>query len=79
MRARADALSEDIMKAVIPAAGLGTRFLPASLAKGRVEPALFNAYHALELACKAAILAATGPKRGIHDPPHNLEIQREHY
>ena len=50
-----------------------------SLAKGRVEPALFNAYHALELACKAAILAATGPKRGIHDPPHNLEIQREHY
>lgn len=28
--------------------------------KGRVEPALANAYHALELACKAAILAETG-------------------
>ena len=51
----------------------------AEPAKGRVEPALFNAYHALELACKAAILPATGPKRAIHDPPHNLEIQREHY
>ena len=37
-----------------------------SLAKGRVEPALFNAYHALELACKAAILARTGEAPRTH-------------
>jgi len=50
-----------------------------SLAKGRLEPALFNGYHALELACKAAILAEAGAKRGIHGPRHNVKIRREHY
>ena len=37
-----------------------------SLAQDRVEPALFNAYHALELACKAAILAAAGEAPRTH-------------
>ena len=37
-----------------------------SLTKGRLEPALFNAYHALELACKAAILAETGETGRTH-------------
>ena len=37
-----------------------------SLAKGRLEPALFNAYHALELACKAAILPETGETGRTH-------------
>ncbi len=37
-----------------------------SLEQGRVEPALFNAYHALELACKAALLARTGEMPRTH-------------
>jgi len=37
-----------------------------SLAKGRLEPALFNGYHALELACKAAILAEAAQAPRTH-------------
>ncbi len=37
-----------------------------SLAKGRLEPALFNRYHALEPACKAAILAEAGEAPRMH-------------
>lgn len=37
------------------------------MASSRVGPALFNAYHALELACKAAIAAHGGQIRKTHN------------
>ncbi|MEE9237422.1 MAG: HEPN domain-containing protein [Thermoplasmata archaeon] len=38
-----------------------------SLSQGRIEPALFNGYHALELACKAAIIHRTGETKKSHN------------